>query len=117
MPASSGRVSHSVAWISALPRRSCASSKLLRVPEALVRAAAPPRGKSTCGRHAIAWASMLRSNDGMTRHDAVRAAVWGAVFALVLGLLIVIGSRNLAHFDAALVGYTFATLFAAFGIT
>ena len=27
------------------------------------------------------------------------------------------GSRNLAHFDAALVGYTFATLFAAFGIT
>jgi hypothetical protein len=31
--------------------------------------------------------------------------------------LIAIGSRNLAHFDAALVGYTFATLFAVFGIT
>ena len=30
--------------------------------------------------------------------------------------LIVLGSRNLAHFDAALVGYTFACLFAAFGI-
>jgi hypothetical protein len=30
--------------------------------------------------------------------------------------LIVLGSRNLDHFDAALVGYTFATLFAAFGI-
>jgi hypothetical protein len=29
----------------------------------------------------------------------------------------VIGSRNLHHFDAALVGYTFATLFATFGIT
>ncbi len=43
--------------------------------------------------------------------------MWGAVFALVLGLLIVIGSRNLAEFDAALVGYTFATLFATFGIT
>lgn len=34
-----------------------------------------------------------------------------------LALSIVFGSRNLAHFDAALVGYTFATLFAAFGIT
>jgi len=34
-----------------------------------------------------------------------------------LGSLIVLGSRTLAHFDAALVGYTFATLFAAFGIT
>src|SRR5574341_307396 len=32
-------------------------------------------------------------------------------------MLIVVGSRNLAHFDAALVAYTFATLFAAFGIT
>ena len=32
-------------------------------------------------------------------------------------LLITVGSRNLAHFDAALVAYTFATLFAAFGIT
>jgi hypothetical protein len=35
----------------------------------------------------------------------------------VLALLIIAGSRNLAHFDAALVGYTFATLFATFGIT
>jgi hypothetical protein len=48
---------------------------------------------------------------------AVRATVWGLLFSLVLGALIVIGSRNLAHFDAALVGYTFATLFATFGIT
>ena len=36
---------------------------------------------------------------------------------LTVALLIVLGSRNLAHFDAALVGYTFAILFAAFGIT
>jgi hypothetical protein len=36
---------------------------------------------------------------------------------VLLAALIVAGSRNLAHFDAALVGYTFATLFAAFGIT
>ena len=45
-----------------------------------------------------------------------RAAGWGLVVTTVLAGLIVLGSRNLAHFDAALVGYTFATLFAAFGI-
>lgn len=47
----------------------------------------------------------------------VRATLWGSVFTLLLGGLIVAGSRSLAHFDAALVGYTFATLFATFGIT
>src|SRR5204863_9419592 len=46
----------------------------------------------------------------------VRAARWGLLFAGALAALIVIGSRNLHHFDAALVGYTFATLFATFGI-
>jgi nitrate reductase gamma subunit len=35
----------------------------------------------------------------------------------LLAALIVIGSRNFDHFDAALIGYTFATLFATFGIT
>ena len=35
----------------------------------------------------------------------------------MLGVTIVAGSRNLDHFDAALVGYTFATLFATFGVT
>jgi hypothetical protein len=49
--------------------------------------------------------------------DAIRAGVWAGLFTAVLGALIVIGSRNLAHFDAALVGYTFATLFATLGIT
>ncbi len=48
--------------------------------------------------------------------DKVRASIWGILVTAVLGVLIIIGSRNLAHFDAALVGYTFATLFAAFGI-
>jgi hypothetical protein len=43
--------------------------------------------------------------------------VWGVVMTGILAVLIVIGSRNLDHFDAALVGYTFATLFATFGIT
>jgi hypothetical protein len=46
-----------------------------------------------------------------------RAAQWGCFVAAVLAVLIVVGSRNLNHFDAALVGYTFATLFAAFGIS
>ena len=49
--------------------------------------------------------------------DRLRAGGWGLLFATALALLIVAGSRNLNHFDAALVGYTFATLFAAFGIT
>lgn len=55
----------------------------------------------------------------MTHIEAgkVKAAAWGAFVAVILVLMIVLGSRNLAHFDAALVGYTFATLFAAFGIT
>jgi hypothetical protein len=47
----------------------------------------------------------------------VRAAAWATAFALVLAVLIIVGSRNLHHFDAALVGYTFATLFATWGIT
>ena len=46
-----------------------------------------------------------------------RATIWGATTTALLAVLIVAGSRNLAHFDAALVGYTFATLFATFGIT
>src|SRR5262245_35836103 len=45
------------------------------------------------------------------------AVLWGLLASSILAGLIVIGSRNLNHFDAALVGYTFATLFATFGIT
>jgi hypothetical protein len=51
------------------------------------------------------------------RGSRTRAVVWAATVTLGLAAAIVIGSRELAHFDAALVGYTFATLFAAFGIT
>lgn len=46
-----------------------------------------------------------------------KAARRALVVTLGLALLIVLGSRNLARFDAALVAYTFATLFASFGIT
>ena len=52
----------------------------------------------------------------MTR-EKIKATVWGVLATAALAGLIVLGSRNLAHFDAALVGYTFATLFATFGIT
>lgn len=51
------------------------------------------------------------------KRETIKAGAWGAVVTLALAALIVIGSRNLAHFDAALVAYTFATLFATFGIT
>ena len=49
--------------------------------------------------------------------EVTKATAWGVGVTLLLGALIVIGSRNLAHFDAALVAYTFAVLFATFGLT
>jgi hypothetical protein len=53
----------------------------------------------------------------MMSRDKRIAATWGGLAAAILAGLIGLGSRNLNHFDAALVGYTFATLFATFGIT
>ena len=49
--------------------------------------------------------------------DVLKATAWGLGVTLFLGLFILIGSRNLAHFDAALVAYTAAVLFATFGLT
>ena len=49
--------------------------------------------------------------------ERVKAGAWASLVAAFLAAAIVIGSRNLQHFDAALVGYTFATLFATFGIS
>jgi len=46
-----------------------------------------------------------------------KAGAWGFAVTLALAALIVIGSRNLAHFDAALVAYTASVLFATFGLT
>ena len=51
------------------------------------------------------------------RVDRTRATAWAVLVTLTLAGAIVVGSRRLQHFDAALVGYTFATLFAVFGIT
>jgi hypothetical protein len=62
----------------------------------------------------VDFSSLMHTGERSSRSRAVGVAV--AVTA-ALAALVVVGSRNLTHFDAALVGYTFATLFAAFGIT
>jgi hypothetical protein len=51
------------------------------------------------------------------KFEVIKATLSGLAATLILAALIVVGSRNLSHFDAALIGYTFAVLFAAFGIT
>jgi len=51
------------------------------------------------------------------RREVLKATGWGLLATLILAGLIVLGSRNLSHFDAALVAYTFAALFATFGLT
>jgi hypothetical protein len=50
------------------------------------------------------------------KHEQRKAVFWGLFAAGLLGIAIFAGSRNLRHIDAALVGYTFACLFAAFGL-
>jgi hypothetical protein len=59
---------------------------------------------------------MARSEYGRIGKERFVAAGWGALFTLLLAAFVIVGSRRLTHFDAALVGYTFATLFATFGI-
>jgi len=49
--------------------------------------------------------------------EVLRAAGWGILLTGLTTVAIAVGSRNLNHFDAALVAYTFATLFAVFGVT
>jgi hypothetical protein len=53
---------------------------------------------------------------GRIGRERFAAAAWGAAFTVALALAIIVGSRSLQHFDAALVGYTFAVLFATFAI-
>ena len=64
----------------------------------------------------VAWTQSLPM---AARHklERLRAGAWAALWTVALAAAIVVGSRRLEHFDAALVGYTFATLFAMFGIT
>ena len=64
----------------------------------------------------IAWRAALP--DALRESvDRIRAGAWAGLVTLTLTAAIVIGSRRLQHFDAALVAYTFATLFATFGIS
>jgi NNP family nitrate/nitrite transporter-like MFS transporter len=48
--------------------------------------------------------------------DRIRAGVTATLFTGLLVAAIVVGSRNLQNFDPALVIYTFATIFAAWGV-
>ena len=48
--------------------------------------------------------------------DQVRAGAWANVWTLLLIAAIVVGSRNLVNFDPALVIYTFAIVFATWGV-
>src|SRR6476619_5178001 len=49
--------------------------------------------------------------------EKIQATLWGFLASAILAVLVTLGSRSFVDFDAALVGYTFATLFATFGIT
>ena len=51
------------------------------------------------------------------RADQLRAASWATLVTALLCASIVVGSRNLQHFDAALVVYTFAVIFAVWGVS
>jgi hypothetical protein len=46
----------------------------------------------------------------------LRALGWAACWTAALVVFVVLGSRNLQHFDAALVAYLFGTIFAMFGL-
>src|SRR5690554_3270919 len=72
------------------------------------------RSRAFPGRGCAIWCARVAMP---VRREQWKAGAWGLAFTAILGALIVVGSRNLEHFDAALVGYTFATLFATFGIT
>ncbi len=64
----------------------------------------------------VAWIRALPAS-AQRSLERIRAGAWAALVMLGLAAAIVVGSRRLQHFDAALVAYTFATLFATFGIT
>ena len=53
----------------------------------------------------------------MIQSEVFKAVRWGVFNTIALAILIIVGSRNLSHFDSALIAYTFAVLFATFGLT
>jgi MFS transporter, NNP family, nitrate/nitrite transporter len=54
---------------------------------------------------------------GSRSGEQIRAGAWATLVTGFLAAAIVVGSRNLANFDAALVIYTFAVVFACWGVT
>jgi nitrate/nitrite transporter NarK len=48
--------------------------------------------------------------------ERLRAGAWASMWTGILVAAIVVGSRNLQNFDAALVTYTFACIFATWGV-
>jgi MFS transporter, NNP family, nitrate/nitrite transporter len=48
--------------------------------------------------------------------DRIRAGAWATLWTVLLVAAIVVGSRNLQNFDPALVIYTFAVVFATWGV-
>jgi hypothetical protein len=53
----------------------------------------------------------------LVRPEVIKSVAWGLIVTVLLAIAIIVGSRNLSRFDTALVAYTFASLFAAFGLT
>ncbi len=52
----------------------------------------------------------------MASREITKATITGLIASVTLLVLVLLGSRNLTHFDAALFAYLFATVFAVFGI-
>ncbi|HYK84620.1 MAG TPA: hypothetical protein VEV19_04595 [Ktedonobacteraceae bacterium] len=59
----------------------------------------------------------VRSHRTPSRHQRVRSIIYGIIAAALLTLLIAIGSRGFHWFDAALIGYAVATIFATAAVT
>src|SRR5206468_7528544 len=86
-----------------------------------------PGGLCMHRRYAIghvihAWDEVRSKGEGGTMYGRVGrerwvGAAWGTLFTTILAVLIVVGSRNLQHLDAGLVGDTFAVPFGTFAIT
>jgi NNP family nitrate/nitrite transporter-like MFS transporter len=49
--------------------------------------------------------------------EQLRAGAWATLVTVLLVAAVIVGSRNLANFDPALVIYTFAVIFATWGVT
>ena len=76
----------------------------------------PTRSTPLCEMRTVAASREKKTMELPNRYVA-NSCGWGAAMTAIVAAMIVAGSRNLQHFDAALVAYTFATLFATFGIT